>query len=92
MTQTAAFSAFLNLYYAVLSSEVLTLAEKTAAIEAACDEYDNGSIRPAAYKAIVHRLAVLPPKEPHAPSKVPQETPAAPKEGRAKPVVSRAGR
>lgn len=54
--KTAEFSAFLTLYHAVLSSPYLTVAEKTAAIEAAFDDY-NSRAQPGSYHAIVKRLA-----------------------------------
>jgi len=62
MLKTADFVAFLNLYDAVAHSSELTLAEKTAAIEIAHDEYCQRA-QPVAYRAIAKRLAALPPRE-----------------------------
>jgi len=62
MQKTADFTAFFALYSAVTRSPELTLAEKTAAIECAYDEYVT-RITPHAYHAIAKRLAAMPPRE-----------------------------
>jgi len=64
MLKTNEFKAFYDLYHAILRDELLTLAEKTAAIEAAGDEFLTRA-QPAAYRDIVRRLAALPPRESH---------------------------
>lgn len=88
---TAAFSAFMDLYHAVLSSPVLTLAEKTSAIEAAYDEF-AGRVQPPAFAAIAKRLAATPPREPNAETQSAAKAAAAPQGGSAKPVAARNGR
>jgi hypothetical protein len=75
MQKTTEFLVFMQLYEAVTRCPELTLAEKTAAIEAASDEF-MPRLQPGAYREIVKRLAALPPREHHAESKVKQEPPA----------------
>ena len=92
MLKTAEFLAFMDLYNTVMDCAALSFAEKTAAIEAAADEYMARS-QPAAYRAIVQHFAKLPPREPHAPRENTKEPAAAsPKAGRPSRVASRAGR
>jgi len=96
MLKTAEFLTFMDLYNTVMDCAALKFPEKTAAIEAAADEYLPRS-QPAAYRAIVQRLAARPPKEPDVhiqDSPPPAKEPAAAdaQAGRARRVASRAGR
>lgn len=75
MSKATEFADFLAFYSDVVHSSFLSLAEKTALIEAAHDEY-RVRVQPPPFRLIAERLAALPPREINAEAKAEAARPA----------------